>query len=93
MITNPKTARKALRGLESKEKRASEEVPFLVSPAEYVWMAGSPDGMPGAVDYGVVTYVNRIDEVTDGYRQLFITNMQRSPGGSSVLFTPFQKGI
>ena len=59
---------------------------FLVSPAEYVWMAGSPDGMPGAVDYGVVTYVNRIDEVTDGYRQLFITNMQRSPGGSSVLF-------
>ena len=59
---------------------------FSVSAAEYVWMAGSPDGNPGSVDYGVVSYVDSMDEVTDGYRQLFITNMQRMVGGSAVLF-------
>ncbi len=59
---------------------------FMVSAADYVWMAGSPDGKPGAVDYGIVTYANRMDEVTDGYRQLFTTNMPRSEGGSAVLF-------
>lgn len=59
---------------------------FSVSAAEYVWMAGSPDGNPGSVDYGVVSYVDSMDEVTDGYRQLFITNMQRVVGGSAVLF-------
>lgn len=58
---------------------------FLVSTADKVYLLGAQGNSFFSVDEGLVTYSSPSEDVVDGYRELFYTNMNRSEQASGVL--------
>ena len=61
--------------------------------AEDVYMIGAPMGQILGVDAGIVTYYASCVDTTDGYEQLFYTNMTRMPGGTAALLNKYGQMI
>jgi len=59
---------------------------FGVHALDRVYLAGQPMKVTGAVEAGMVTNVLSEIDVTDGYEQLFYTDMTRQEGGFAVMF-------
>ena len=58
---------------------------FRASRGDRVFLFGSLYGRFGAMDEGKISYLATTEPVTDGYRHLIYTNMQRTKGGAGIL--------